>query len=415
MKKVFYFLLAGYFAYFARKRLARWQPRVIVVTGSTGKTTLLHLLEAQLGEIARFSHHANSAYGVSFDILGMRRTNYSIWEWFWLGIQAPFCVLGSVPKQQLYVVEVDCDRPQEGEFLAELLHPEVTIWLSSTQTHAQNFDQLVGVKYQTVEEAIAYEFGNLLAKTTKLAILNDDSLNIMAQADRTRAKLVTINEKVIERFTPSLLASKFTIAGAAICLPALLPRAVGVSLQAVAELMDYLALDLDPNYSKFILPPGRSSVFAGKKNTTLIDSTYNASLDASVAMLDLFDRLKVDKKWLVVSDILEQGKLEADTHAQLARHIAKLKVDKIIVMGPRAGKHSVAVLDELGLDYIAVAGPAQVYDVLKRNLRGGETILFKGTRFLEGVIEKLLADPTDAVKLCRREAVWVKRRKQFGV
>lgn len=415
MKKALYFLVAGYFAYFAKKRLARWQPRIVVVTGSTGKTTLLHLLEAQLGEVARFSHHANSAFGVPFDILGMRRVSFSALEWFWLGVRAPFCLLRPKPDQKLYVVEVDCDRPHEGEFLAELLRPEVTIWLSSAQTHAQNFDELVGAKYSTVEEAIAYEFGNLLAKTTKLAIVNDDNIGIMAQTVRTRAKIVKIDEQTIERFTPSLRASKFTIDGEAVSVPALVPREVGVSLQAVAKLMDYLALELDPNFSKLVMPPGRSSVLAGKKNTTLIDSTYNASLDATEAMLDLFDRLKVDKKWLVVSDILEQGKLEADIHTQLAHHIARLKVEKIIVMGPRTGKHSVPVLDELGCDYIAVAGPAQVYDVLKRNLRGGETILFKGTRFLEGVIEKLLADPADASKLCRREAIWVKRRKQFGV
>ena len=44
LKKKLYFPVAGYFRFFAAIRLKRWNPRIIVVTGSNGKTTLLHLL-----------------------------------------------------------------------------------------------------------------------------------------------------------------------------------------------------------------------------------------------------------------------------------------------------------------------------------------------------------------------------------
>src|SRR5947199_7925368 len=72
-KQKLYFPIASYFRYFAIKRLAKWNPRIVVVTGSSGKTTLLHLLEAQIGTNAKYSHHANSSFGIPFDVLGLQR------------------------------------------------------------------------------------------------------------------------------------------------------------------------------------------------------------------------------------------------------------------------------------------------------------------------------------------------------
>src|SRR5581483_5921751 len=128
LKKRFYFWGAQYFRYFASIRLSRWKPRIVVVTGSTGKTTLLHLLESQLGSRSRYSHQANSSFGIPFDILGMKRTSLKPVEWIFLLLSAPFRVLLPVPKENIYIVEADCDRPREGEFLASFLKPEVTLW-----------------------------------------------------------------------------------------------------------------------------------------------------------------------------------------------------------------------------------------------------------------------------------------------
>ena len=59
--------------------------------------------------------------------------------------------------------------------------------------------------------------------------------------------------------------------------------------------------------------------------------------------------------------------------------------------------------------------PKEVLDYLKDNLAGGEMILFKGARFLEGVIENLLENKEDAAKLARREKVWEIRRRKWDL
>ncbi len=196
-KELFYFPLAYYFRFFAQIRLRQWRPRIIVATGSSGKTTLLHLIETQLGKRARYSHGANSSYGISFDILGLKRKTFLPQEWPFLIFLAPFTIFKSPPKEKIYVVEVDCDRPGEGKFLGTLLKPEVTLWLNSSKTHSMNFDEVVnppppvgglgGGRFNSIEKAVAYEFGNLVAFTTQLAIVNGDSDLMTGELHQTRA------------------------------------------------------------------------------------------------------------------------------------------------------------------------------------------------------------------------------------
>ena len=144
-KKRFYFVVAKYFRFFANRAFLRWNPRVIAVTGSAGKTTVLNLLEHEMGKKAHYSHDANSAFGVSFDLLGLKGVRGSKLRWFWLLLAAPFRGLFYRHKEKFYVVEIDGERPHEAEFLAEWLKPEVTIWVSIGRSHAVQFEKEVKV------------------------------------------------------------------------------------------------------------------------------------------------------------------------------------------------------------------------------------------------------------------------------
>jgi len=121
LKKRFYFVAADYFRYFANMVLRRWKPRIIAVTGSAGKTTMLNLLEHEIGKKAHYSHDANSAFGVSFDLLGLKGIRGSKLRWIWLLVAAPFRGLFLRRKEEFYVVEIDGERPHEAEFLAKWL------------------------------------------------------------------------------------------------------------------------------------------------------------------------------------------------------------------------------------------------------------------------------------------------------
>ncbi len=418
-KKRLYFVVASYFAFWARFVLRRWKPRIIVITGSSGKTTLLQLVEAQLGDKAIYSHHANSAIGIPFHILGLETNILDRKQWLSHILLAPIKAWRKPPTTKLYIVEADNDRPHEGAFLAELLKPEVTIWVSVYRTHSMNFDALVqGGRFKTHEEAIAQEFGNFIAQTKKMVVVNADQSVIKPQLSRVQpsAKVLEISNKVVSVHRLEEGHTIFIVNNHTVQLPGLHPKELGVSIQMVEALTSYLNKSIDSNYQNLVMPPGRSSVFAGKKDTTIIDSTYNTGLGAMTALLELFNTYKAQKKWLVLGDILEQGTVEVEEHEKLAEVIARIKAERVILLGPRTRKHTYPILKkQLSTPVDSFESPKEVLDFIEKNLQGGETLFFKGGRFLEGVIEQLLKDPSDAQHLVRREANWVKRRQQWGL
>src|SRR6266550_454179 len=104
VKKILYFPLAWYFRFFASVRLKRWDPKIVIATGSSGKTTLLHLLESQVGDKAKYSHHANSIYGIPFDILDLHRESFQTIEWVGLILRAPIAAFKKPPVEKIYIV-----------------------------------------------------------------------------------------------------------------------------------------------------------------------------------------------------------------------------------------------------------------------------------------------------------------------
>ncbi len=420
LKKRLYFAVAAYFALWAKIVLIRWRPRIILITGSSGKTTLLHMVEAQIGEAAVYGHHANSAIGIPFHILGLEPNVPSKQAWLTYALKAPFKVFRQLPKQKLYIVEADCDRPWEGKFTAMLLKPEATLWVSVYRTHSMNFDRLVKRgRFVSHEAAIAHEFGYFAEATTKLVIANGDQPTIVEELKRVKPP---VNVKQVSLKTVSGYAIRdhetvFSFGQQNIRLPGLHPKELAIGLQLVNELLAYLGMPLEPNYLQFQTPPGRSNVLKGKNNTTIIDSTYNTGLGAMTAILDLFQLYPKKPKWLVIGDILEQGSVESEEHESLAKKIISLQLDHIILLGPRIKQYSYPIIKShfTAIPVVAYESPKEVLDHLLANLKGGEVILFKGARGLEGVIEQLLADPKDASQLVRREPAWVKRRQQWGL
>jgi UDP-N-acetylmuramyl pentapeptide synthase len=420
LKRILYFAVASYFRFFAHIRLNRWQPRVIAVTGSSGKTTLLHLLEAQLGNRARYSHHANSAIGIPFDILGLKRKTLLFYEWPLLFLLAPIKAFTAPPREKIYIAETDCDRPGEGAFLGSLLCPEVCLWLNATRTHSMNFDRLVEKKdFPTIESAVAREFSYLARHTSGLVVANNDLPQMSKELRQIKVPLALLEKKkLLNSYAPGLTRTGFTVRRMPYALPALAVEDVWYAVAATVCTLDYLSLPLDPAFSKFYPPPGRSSVFRGIRGVKIIDSSYNANLSSMTNVISMFDHLPVRKKWLVISDMLEQGALEKEEHEKLARILLGIKAERFILVGPRTGRYvyplmKKALKERAPLQHFPAPREALAY--LQQEITGRETVLFKGGRFLEGIIGHLLENPQDRQRLCRREKIWDIRRKHWGL
>ena len=416
LKKKLYFRLAGYFRFFANMVYQRWHPRVIAVTGSAGKTTMLSMLEHEIGDKAHYSHNANSAFGVSFDILGLKGVRGSKLRWAWLIIAAPVLGLFMWRRKPFYVVEIDGERPHEAEFLAKWLKPEVTIWVSIGLSHAVQFEKVVNSgEYKDLSAAITAEFANLPANTTKRVYIDGESKAMVRATEGISAKVIPIRKTLLKKYVVYPDSTDFTYGDTTYHFSTPQPKDIAFNLFVLADLMKYLKLPFKTDFSDLKVEPGRSSHFKGVKGIDIVDASYNAHMISMTSTLDMAKRMHADHLWLVIGDIVDQGSLEADEHRKLAELIAAVRPEKVVLVGRRTKEHTAPRLKELGVSAVATTDPRKALSYIEKHITGKETLIFKGSQYLEWIIEKLLADPADAAKLCRREKSAVERRKKWGL
>lgn len=415
-KKRFYFTVARYFRHFANRALKRWNPRIIAITGSAGKTTMLHLLEHEMGEKAHYSHDANSAFGISFDLLGLKGVKSSKLKWFYLLIMAPIKSLFYRHKEKFYVVEIDGERPYETEFLAEWLKPEVTIWVSVGLSHAVQFEKEVEEgRFKSIDEAIAAEFATLPMNTKKLVYIDANSKTMKSATSGIKAKVIPIRKTDIKKYVVYPDSTDLTYGDTTFHFNYPEPREIAFNLLVLQDLMRYLKLPFKADFSDVRMAPGRSSHFKGKKGIDIIDSSYNAHIISVTSILDMTKRLHADHKWLIIGDIVDQGSIEHREHERLADLIAEVEPEKVVLVGRRTKKYTAPRLKELGISAVATLDPKKALEYIEKNITGKETLIFKGSQYLEWIIEKLLENPEDAKKLCRRDKGAVARRKSWGL
>lgn len=416
LKKRFYFVAAGYFRFFANFALKRWQPRVIAITGSAGKTTMLHLVEFELGERAHYSHDANSAFGIAFDLLGMDGIRGSKWRWIKLIFQAPLRALYYKRQGEFYVVEIDGERPRETEFLATWLKPEVTLWVSLGLSHAVQFEQEVEAgKFPDLATAIAHEFATLPQNTTGRVYIDADN-DLMRQSTKgISAEVIPVSRSELKRYNVYPMRTDFIFETASFHFAQPQPKDIAIQLLMLEKLVAYLKIPLKTDFSTMPVPPGRSSYFAGKNGLKIIDSSYNAHLISMASMLEMARSLHAGHKWLIIGDIVDQGSLEGEEHRKLADLIAEANPEMVILVGRRTKEYTAPRLRELGVEARTTLDPHKALKFIQDNTSGDETLIFKGSQYLEWIIEQLLENPADAAKLPRREKAAIKRRAKWGL
>jgi len=133
------------------------------------------------------------------------------------------------------------------------------------------------------------------------------------------------------------------------------------------------------------------------------------------SILALTKSLHASHKWVIIGDMVEQGEIEAEEHTKLADLIADAKPEQVILVGRRTKKYTAPRLKKLGIKTATTLDPKKALAFIEKNTTGKEVLIFKGSQYLEWIIEKLLKDPADATKLPRREPAAQKRRERHGL
>ena len=411
-----YFVVASYFKFWANISLKRWKPRIIMVTGSAGKTTMLNLIEAQLGKDAHYSHNANSAFGIAFDILGMKGVGAKKSDWLKLILKSPIRAFSYTHKEGFYIVENDGDYPGRAQFVSKWLKPEASVWISLGRSHAMCFDEVVRKgKFKDLDDAIASEFASIPKNTRKYVLIDGDNETMVEKTTGIKAKVECVSKKSLKSYEVAPNRATFKFSKHEFVFNDPIPRDATIQLAMLEKLMAYLGRDVNYDLSNYVTPPGRSNYFDGKDGLKLIDSSYNAHIISMQTMLDTFSEMKAPHKWIVVGDIIDQGSVEEDEHKKLAKMLADVKPEQVILIGRRTIKYTYPEMQKMGVKVSAFKKPDAALKFMEKNLTGKETILFKGSQYLEWIVEKLLKNPEDAAKLPRQNELYKKRRAQWGL
>lgn len=354
-----------YLRFFARWQLNKIKPDIIGVTGSVGKTSAALAMGAILATkyATKVCAGANSESGIPLNILGLKLTNYSAWDWLRVMFLAPVMILVNWRRYEKYVVEMGVDEPKAPKnmgYLLTIVKPRIGVWLNVAAVHTQQFGTVT---------AIAAEKGKLIEQLPDdgIAVLNRNDPLVWQWSKKTRVKVIPFTED------------------AAITVG----KIFGINKK----------VDFKP-------APGRMSLIEGIKNSLIIDASYNASRESMFRALEVLAGYKHRRKIAVLGDMRELGALAAAEHTAVAQRAKKI-ADVIVTVGPLMRRY-------LASRYSFMSAKEAGKLIKDKLLQENDVVLVKGSQntiFLEIVVEMLMRHPEQADELlCRRGKYWDKIR-----
>lgn len=409
----------------ASRVIFRFQPAVVAVTGSVGKTSTVQASALVLGNQPRASpKNYNNEIGVPLAVLGLESGGRSPWRWLAVLTAALWLAYG--PRRAyppVLLLELGADKPGDLAALLRWLKPRIGVVTRVSAAHLEQFGNLAGV---------AAEKGELIARLSAVgaAVLNADDPLVWAMRHQTAASVITfgfgpradVRAQHIERqvhptaagFAYDGLRCQVVYQGQEVILD--VPRVLAEEQLSVALAALAVGISLGvplpiaaARLSAFSPPPGRLRLIAAVKGAMMLDDSYNSSPAAAQAAVRLLSQLPTadGRKFAVLGDMLELGRISGRAHRELGGQVARAKIDLLVTVGERSrdiarGALAAGLPEERVLTF-PVADAAGKF--LQNRIRAGDLLLVKGSQGvrMERVVLELMAEPQRASELLVRQ------------
>lgn len=418
----------------ARIQLRKNHTPIVGITGSAGKSSAVSAtaLILQSKYVVKYTHKGNSETGIPLEILGLHVGTYNGFQWLTVCVLAAWKVLTNWETYQILVVEMGIDSekpPKNMEYLLSIVRPSIGVFLSLYSVHAENFSG------SNPLAAIAKEKGKLLVSLPKkgTAVYCTDFPEIVELAKDIKAHQQTFS-LTSSRADITLLSYEVGMSGStfkfsyknqkyqlhfdhqihskasfgSFAAALLVAQQFDISVTAACTVLQ----------EKFKLPPGRMSIIEGKKETVILDSSYNSSLGPTQSSLETLSLLP-GRKIAVLGDMRELGIKTQEDHEALARS-AIASADEIVFVGKSTGYYSYPIVQKSTKHKKHVYHVETAYEavpLLENLIKPGDVILVKGSQntiFLEIVVKALMKHPAQAKDvLCRQTPYWEQQRQKL--
>lgn len=447
LKSRLLFAYYQYLGWLARRYLRRHAIFTIGINGSVGKTSarmiIYQTLQKALPEQKVYTSpkNFNGELGMSLSIFQIEEWIPSVWNMIKVGIQVFGKAFWGGKSYDIIVLEYGIDRPKEMEFLTWINRPHIWVFTAIDAVHSEQFGS---------PAEIANEEVKMIKNTREIAFLNlDDSyarqLADLIQIDqfgyrtsgvgdadiRFENEEIRLNEREKSDFLISLdlviKDKKHAVQTNLVGKPNYGYLGVAIAIAQIC-VWKFTGQELDmeqfcANPMIYQLQPGRCSIFTGKYESLLVDSTYNSSPLSMRKLIDTTLQLQKSigekrKLMLVLWDMRELGDLTEQEHRLLAGYVQQ-SADQICLVGESMEQYLFDELQKIGINGSAVhlsRNSKEVWlwicDFLKKSDEK-RIILFKGSQntiFLEEAVKQVLQDDADILQLTRQSDRWMRQK-----
>jgi len=412
----------------ARIILRKYNPKIIAVTGSVGKTSAKDAIYAALkgAKSSRKSEKSfNSEFGVPLAILNRESGWNNPLQWLGNIFAGARLIIARAEYPDWLILEVGADRPGDISRTAKWLRPDVAVitGVPDTPVHVEFFHSAEDVAREKQELARHAKEGAVL-------VVNGDDDRALLMRGGFKGKLLrygfgskndvrAADEGIIyEKSRPSGMSFRVEEEGASVPIEIrgglgrahvysilaafAVGRTVGLDMIAIAEALQ-----------SHIPPPGRMRIIEGKNRSIILDDTYNASPAAASSALSALKEVKAEgRKIALLADMLELGRLTAEAHKDVGVQAAKA-VDMLVVVGIRASAIAQAAIaegfPEERIRRYAKGESQKAGEDMAQSLQKGDVVLVKGSQSMrmERATKALMADPSQAKDLLvRQDEAW---------
>ncbi|MGX4653060.1 UDP-N-acetylmuramoyl-tripeptide--D-alanyl-D-alanine ligase [Micromonospora sp. SCSIO 07396] len=342
---------------------------VIGLTGSSGKTTtkdLIAQLAVRLGPTVAPPGSFNNELG------------------------HPYTALQATGQTRYLVMEKGARGVGHVRYLCDVVPPRISVVLNVGVAHLGEFGSV---------ENIALAKGELVEALPAdgLAVLNADDPLVAAMASRTAARVVRYGEsadadvRAVDVTLDGQGRPAYTLVTPEGTAPvrlgltgrhqvsnslaaAAVARELGMPLAELAAALGDLGL----------VSTRRMDVFTRPDGVTVIDDSYNANpASTAVALRALAGMHRGGRTFAALGYMAELGAYEDEGHREVGRLAAELGVDRLLVVGePAAPIHEGATaVSDWGGESVLLTDQAAAVEVLRSELRPGDVVLVKGSRY----------------------------------
>lgn len=327
---------------------------VIAITGSVGKTSVKDMIHEVLKmkyNVLCTKENYNNNIGVPLTILGLKNHN-------------------------ALIVEMGMNHMKELSYLSKIAKPTMALITNIGTAHIGNLGSRENILKAKLEVLDGMNGG-------KLFINNDDdmlqkvqygSLVTIGIKNKSDFMATDINEDAFSsQFKINNQDIKLNVGSNAFVYNALFAYAVGEYLGVSKE-------NIETALENFKLSPHRLEKFETKKYT-IIDDTYNASLDSVKNSLGLLSKVS-GRKVFVFADILEIDNFAKEIHEEVAENIIENNIDITICVGNQS-KYTYEKLKSNKKETYYFENNSDLINNLNSILKEKDTILIKGSHSMK--------------------------------